>query len=76
LASTEGYDRIILSAVVRVYGDHIYWSPEVHALELQPDYVMETGIRAKHLWWREVQNGLGEVLRYGDFEPMPSTPVP
>ena len=43
LASTEGYDRIISSAVLRVEDDHIYWSPEVDMLEFQPGYVMETG---------------------------------
>ena len=76
LASTEGYDRIISSAVLRVENGHIFWSPELDALELNPGYVMETGIHAKRLWWREVQNGLGQVFHYIDIEPLPGAPVP
>ena len=76
LAAAPGYDRIISSAVVRVERDHVYWSSERDDFELQSGYQMDTGIRGRRLWWREVQNGLGPALRYGELEPSPPEPVP
>jgi hypothetical protein len=76
-AAFEGYDRIIMSAVVEVSADGVFWSPDLSGEEDdQSTWQPGTAIAARQLWWRPLENALGSNLRYAGANDLPFDAVP
>jgi len=70
LLDHPGCDRIIFRATLAVAPGQIIWSPDDVAVENLPG-AHTSVIVAERMWWRTVENGLGEVLRLVPFGELP-----
>ena len=71
LAAPEEFDRIIAGAGLRVEAKCIVLSVDTEFEDENPNVESSTAIIARRLWWRRVDDGLGNVLRYGGSDEFP-----
>lgn len=71
LAAPAGFDRIISSATLTVEVDRIVWSPDRVWDESKSIPGNSSGIVAGRMWWRDVPDGFGRSLMYGDAGDFP-----
>jgi hypothetical protein len=71
LSSADRFDRIIFHATLRLEEGRIIWNPFGDFDETKYKFGESEGIVACKLWWRQVDDGLGPELRYGQLMELP-----